>query len=114
MIFKTRLSFKEASNEVLNIIQSSNSGALTIDAGSLGTVFLKIEDWSFKDVSTNQARSRIAGWLSILDLSARRGLVGANSNLKMITDRKTLPRLIHSRNPQVFAQIRASSKRKKK
>lgn len=116
MIFKNRLTFKEAKSEILNIFQKKLTGVLTVDAGSLGIISLKLENEIVAERIEPQLSSRISGWLAAIASSElERAYIGSNSDSrKSIVDEKSHRKIFRSRSPFVTAQARAISKRKKR
>lgn len=117
MVFKDRLTFREAKNEILNIIRKKYKGDLTIDAGSLGIIALRLENEILNDRSEPEQSSKISGWLSAIASSfgCDGKYIGLNSDFrKSNADGKSHHKIVHSRSSFVTAQARAISKRKKR
>lgn len=115
MVFKDRLTFKEAKGEILDIIRKKHTGTLTIDAGSLGVIALNLENEIIAERVESRLPSKISGWLSAIAASRLdRAYIGSNSGSRIsMADEKSRRKIIHSRSPFVTAQARAMSKRKK-
>ena len=115
MVFKNRLTFKEAKGEILDIIRKKDTGILTIDAGSLGVITLSLENEIIAELVESRLSSKISGWLSAVAASRLdRAFIGLNSDSRIsMVDEKSRRKIIHSRSPFVTAQVRAMAKRKK-
>lgn len=116
LIFKNRLTFKEAKSEILNIFRKKLTGNLMIEAGSLGIISLNLENEIIAERIEPQLSSKISGWLAAIASSQLdRAYIGSNSDSrKSIVDEKSHRKVVHSRLSYVTAQARALSKRKKR